>query len=247
MKIKTILTSLCFGVIASSFTSCLDDAKNFVTGSYVFATVVYSEPGENKILEIDYDACFFSTETNAKDNYKKGDRVLIEQFTLDRDNQPGNATGEYLKPLQLSGVSSSKISTKDCILLGENESVDPNQDTLSMIMPPRISKSYLNTYYMTLGGHILKDYKTTYNLYYEGMSKDTMVFNFAINFQPTEEEVSTDRKVFYHSFVLPYIPAKQLIKVKFLSKGTSTSSSYYDWTKNSVTFTAPNYKTESDL
>lgn len=232
---KNALFLACMGTTLIGLTSCLGDAQNIYSGTNAYATVVSIEAGtNNKILQKDYDVCFYSVETNADTKLNVGDRVLLQTFTLDRDNQPANATGDITKPGVFTAVQHQRITTSSCRPAIEND-LTIISDTLASFFHPTITRTVLNDYYLTFRGTALKDVSKTYELYQEKSESDTLIYTFKTVYTYTPgNDVSDELTVFYRSFMVPNMESEQVVKINFPAKAIPASTEYIKFTDKST-------------
>ncbi len=240
MKKNLFFYLLSATIVFLGTTSCVKETKNFTTGSFAFTTFVSVDKNGNKVFEKDFDACFYSTETNADKNLMLGDRVLLNRYTLDRDDQPAGATGSQANPVLLTAVQHEKISTDACKKREENDLTEIT-DTLTAFFLPRISHSINDRTYITIGGNVLKNVSKSYNLYQDESNNDTLIYNLKVKFSNiVEGDNSTAIESFFKCFYVPTMKSEQIVKINFPSHDHANGTSYiYFPSKSSVVLKAP--------
>ena len=224
MKKSCITLFVLFLFSLTWLTSCITDQGNKQTILRVMSTVVSSSM--NKVI-VQYDANgrYYYADEFVASSLLTGDRVLLDEVTVDYDNQEANACGSLEHPYKMTQVSYTKIDVSDILLDGfDDNSV---KDTLEMLYVPYINISYIQgepVYYLTVSGAALKGAAPSLQLAELELAKDTVCYELRA------ENVKSGTVGMYESVVkcfrIPALGSEDPVKISFLSKRSDSQSSY---------------------
>ncbi|MEG1615707.1 MAG: hypothetical protein RR202_00465 [Bacteroidales bacterium] len=180
MKNKIFRPILTLLVSLFALTSCFDSPGNYETG-YGFATVVsYNSGNTLYFLDGAQKVYYYSPEVNgSKDALMPGDRLYLQTFTIDRDNQAEGTLGTEKNPVKMSDVYFAKLDNETPVQRSEQTDRLKN-DKLETITLLGITPATLHNDYLNLGVAYYRNEKTGYdfNLVHDVTRNDTVFYTF---------------------------------------------------------------------
>lgn len=221
---KNIFRCLLVTAAVTVFSSCMENVGNRFTLVNMMSTVVSVTPSQ-VVVQIDATGAYYFADEFLGKELNVGERCLLEQLTVNNDEQPAGATGSQTQPIKMIEVTSRKVNTKDFIQESQEDETLAN-DSLELFYAPYINIAKISSSsqtFITFSGATLKKADPDFRLVFKGRlenpteaAKDTLWFEFkATNDKVGEKGVY---EAYAQCFNLMNVKSEQIVKVSFAAK-----------------------------
>ena len=210
-----------------SFTSCDNDSDRIRLGYDFVSTVIEKEEGK-VVLTLDGGVKYYESGLlNSKsENFEVGDRLYLNFFRINYDDQPDNASGTKSSPYFFSDLIYNKMNLVNEVL--NSPAYDQlADDALTYICQPYIQTTEIGNEYLNIFGEVKDATSPEFNLIYMGENKDTLEYKLKVTFKTTPGSAPKIAR-FAKTFLLDKDLEDKKIKIEF-------NSNYYEINNKCVT------------
>ena len=223
---KIVFKFALLSLIIISLVSCKKDDDNIRLGYDYISTVI--EKDDNRIiLAVDGGVKYYESAliNNRYSNFELGDRIYLNYFMINYDEQPDNADGSRNNPYMFKNVVYTKMNL--VIPIDKSEETDNiKSELITYICQPYLKKTEIGKTYLNIFWDIKDNSEPVFNLIYNGKENDEYLYKLKVTYKNNSNSPRTVR--YAKSFLLEQLSDEGKVRVEFDSKFYESSNKAFD-------------------